>query len=621
MSENKWVMPHEMTAEEVMPMQAQPNWVMPHDVEAEKELSPEEVKVKAMTPTGRRVAGAKQRVSDLGRGAAQLMNYAVNIDPRYIQLSPEEAAMREALMNNPEALQGRGLVDLATGATPIGRGIKGGLAFGSALGALEPAESAGDRLRNIGVSGGLGALGGKISDVAVTGLAKGKNMLQGRYASPEVERRVRIFKENQMPGSIGDYTQNPAIMKMENLARGVGLGGDFLERQAQRVGEIMSEAPSKISGGVQSATKEDLGGAMARSIKNKYSGNKKLASDMYDEVADIVSKSNAPDINPVGLRQSAQKLLAEYPNAFEAMQDKKAVSRLESIIASTGDKKSAILGASGQPIYTPQPMSFEDARWLDKRLGSMIRQAKSQMNQGNYDPEAFGQLLDLQNSLRGDVSQWSRTIGKPEIATKLAGANQFFRENVVPFREDPVTKQVLEDRFNLDTLPQTLFKLDAPHRSEKALQFLTPEGVQAGRYYLLNEAERAGMSNALESGISPSKFLRKSQLGETGGKLFSPEELQQVDDLNELLRSSRRAAAYASDPATGNRLLSLSPLVSWKVPMAGKLFGMTAEADKPVRYMLSDPNLYTGEGALGRYGETLLRNTARGSLTDEYPLE
>ena len=617
----KFIMPFEdMPKELVTPQKAAPRYIIPFESEAEKVVSPEAKALAEKSPIQRGLIGAKQTLSDIGLGAKQLAGMVVgNKWPQEVadRLKSERAA-RQAIAQDPYSSAGRAAADIGLGMLTPSTRIPAMAVTGAAIGALTPQEepSFGETLTQAGKGAALGAGAGMVGNALISAVGRGKNALRGQMANPEYGRRMSLFEQRNVPASLGDITQNPTVMSIENINQRIPGSGrrEFLERQSAGIGDVVRGLPEEVAGATAPMTKENIGQTLSQSVKTKYKEVKDTAKSMYDAVSDRVAKINPPDINPDNLRATAIQLKNDYPDAFASFMDTKAVKRLDDIISGTGPQKSPILNQSGQPITTPATLSFEDARWLDKRLGSVIRQARQQMQQGKYDPEAFNQLTSLQSALRDDITAWSAKVGDPAIAKGVASANKYFRENVVPFRNSPLTKDIVQGmEVNLDTLPDKMFKIDSPWTTDQALQFLTPEGVQAGRYHLINKARSQAMDNALTGVTSPAKFLRKSELGETGPKLFSPEELQGLSDVQELVGLGRRAASFGVDPDTGGRLAGLMALAKPLVYPLSRASTAATQSPAVTKFLLSDPRLYTGAGGLGRASENLLRKSTVGA--------
>ena len=625
----KWILPHdEMPVELVNPTAAKPNWILPHSQQDEAlAKTPEELALEAEPPVQQALIGAGSRLHRAGQGAKQAAGMVRNLFPGQPSTWPEEVAaqvrenapIQEAIAKNRNASLGALGTDVALGMMAPGARVLPAAAAGFALeGPLTPrAEpSWGDMLQE----GGKGALLSAASTGALNTLmsagAKGKNALAGRFADPNAERRLRIFRQNQVPASLGDITQSPTIMALENAAQHIPLSGrkEFLENQATALGNVVEGAPTKIAGITSAQSKEAVGDTLARSIKRKYAEVKDIARGMYDEVETRVQALGNPPVTPTKMSSEVQALLSKYPSAFSKIgDDPQTVKTLEMIATGVQPGKSPLLNANGLPIMKAPNLTFSELRQLDSDLGAMIRQGRQLSARGEYGSKTFDQLVKVQKALREDITDWSKTVGDPKIASGISEANKYFKDTVIPFRKNQVIRKVIQDdQYNPDTLASQFFKLDSPYLAERAREFMTPEGVQAGRFYLINEAKKRAMNDVLESGYSPSKFMRGTELGETGPKLFTPEELGQLGDLQELIGSSRRAATYAADPSTGNRLLALSPLASWKVPGAARLFSTATQSEGLMRYMLADPRLYTGTGPLGMATEELLRKSGVG---------
>jgi len=623
----KWIMPHEMGAE-VLPMKQKPNFILPHEVDAEEATkpTPAEEALAAESPGSRALIGAGQQVSNVLAGAKQKAGMVANLLPfvenkwpqEVVAQLKEEAPFQAALNRDQHAGYGRLGTSVGLGLLGPSRTLAGAALTGGVMGALEPQEDPtwGNTIQDVAKGAGLAAAGAGVVNGALTSVAKARNAVRGRFANPEYENRFRIFKQYDVPGSVGDITQNPMIMGMENVAQYVPISGrkEFLERQAQRLGEVVEGAPERIAGATAAQSKEDIGSVLAGSIKKKYADTKQASRDLYDQVEARVQAAGNPPVTPARMSAEVNQLLTKYPSAFAKLgDDPDTVRALETIASGVKPGQSPILGPNGKPILTPPNLTFSELRQLDSDLGAMIRQGRQLTARGDMNNKSFDQLVKVQKALRDDISDWSKQVGDPEISKGVAQANKFFRENVVPFRKNQLTRKVIQDEsYNPDTLAQSMFKLDSPYLSEQARQFLTPQGIQAGRFYLLNQAKQKAMDDALASGYSPSRFLKNTELGETGPKLFSNDELGQVADLQELIGSSRRAASYSADPATGNRLAMLSPFLSMKIPLAAKVFSTLSQSETPMRFMLANPNLYLGQGGLGRVSEEALRKSGAG---------
>lgn len=641
----KWAMPHEMNEEPSAerpapsPTKMDYRFIMPHEVEKPVESeSPELAVLRGESAPTRLAIGIGERLQRAGRGLKQRVGMVRNLLPGEPSAWPEEVAAehaaeepyRAAIGKDPMASVGNIVGEVALGSlggvgkTALANAAKAAAAGALTEGILNPdAEPTwGNFLTGAGKGALAGGIGGAATGAAVSALARGKNAFQGKFADPEHARRFSIFKREGVPASMGDLTQDPFIMSMENTAQHIPFTGrkEFLEQQARKVADKINQAPEAIVGSVPSGTKEDLGKAIAESIRTKYAANKQEAGRLYDAVSQRVQAVGAPPVDTQELARTSKELLDKYPTIFAKLaDDPTTVEAITAIARGTHAKASTILDASGKPVMKAPKLSFDELRTLDSDLGSMIRQGRILTGRGEFNNKAFKQLVDLQNALRKDIETWAGTVGDPEIAKGITQANTFYREEVVPFRKNKTIRSVIQDEHpDTDSLPGLLFRPDSPSRAEQALSFMTPEGAQAGRYYMVKEARDKAMNDALEADYSPKRFLSGSQLGETGPKLLTEPELGKLADLREMVKASRRASTYGFDPSTGNRLLSLSPLMGPKLPALAKLFALSTQSEKPVRYMLANPRAYTGASPLGMTAENLVRKSGIGLGTGNF---
>ncbi len=633
-----WIMPQDQNAEAAAetptPTKLSYKFIMPHELEKPVEsVQSNEQKVLSEMPAAQRFAvGLGERLQRAGRGVKQKAGMVANVlgaeskwPEETAKANIEEAPFREAISKDPYASAGGIGAEMALGMAGPGISVPRLAASGALLEGLGNTLSEptwGNLAMEAGKGAAFGGIGGALTSKGLSAIARARNAMRGEFALPEHAKRFSIFKQYGVPGSLGDITQNPFIQSIENTAQHIPFTGrkDFLEQQAKKVIDTISDAPNIVAGPIASATKEDLGKTLADSIKTKYAQSKAEARSLYDAVGQRVKQVGAPPIQTTELSTAAKALLDKYPSAFSKLtDDPKTVEALQTIAAGTSPRASKILGPTGLPIQKTPKLSFDDLRELDSDLGALIRQGRTLTAKGEYNSKTFGQLADLQKALRKDVDAWSQQVGDPAISTGIAEANKYFKQNVMPFRKNKTIRQVLQnDQFDTDALPGLLFRPDSPTRTEQALSFLTLEGVQAGRHYAVDQAKNKAMSDVLSADYSPARFLKASELGETGPKLFTPEELGKLHDIRDLVKSSGRASTYAFDPSTGNRLLTLAPFTNFKLPLLAKLFSVTTQAEKPVRYMLANPRAYTGKSPLGMAAEDLIRKSGVGAGTGTF---
>lgn len=633
--------PHDLTAD---PELENPNSVLklPHVIEDEERLAPtpQDQALTEESKFEKLMTGAGLNLKEKGMGIRQLSGLLGNsLLPGEPSSTPQDvgkelkdlAPYRKSVYKDPWAKAGYLGADLATailgpnrlkfwtGGTPS---VGGGALTGGALSSLTPEEE--PDIREVPVKFGKGALWGGGGVGTLNFLAnqagRAKNMALGKFEDPDVANRYRIFRESRVPASLGDLTQNPIIQGLENVSQSVPLTGrhGFLEHQSNKLNQFLEQAPTDITGGVPSATREAIGEALVDSIKRKYRILRGEAKTKYDDVSNLVRSVGNPPITPTETALKVNSLLSKYPTVFAKLSDDpRTVKTLQEIAQGVGPQASVILGANGKPLMKPPQLTFDELRELDKGLGSLIRQGRSLTARGELNNQSFDQLVSVQKALRKDVSDWSVQVGNPDIARGVSEANKFFRDQVMPFRQNRLIRKVIQDgEYNPDDVAKSLFSANQPYKTDQAIQFLTPDGIQTGRFYLVNEAKNRA-ANAGVHGFSPDRLIRELNLGETGPKLYSSGELARIEDLQELAHSARRAANFSADPANASRWALLSPLFSLKVPLAARLFSTMGTSDRSLRYLLSDPRLYTGSGeglmgGLGQASENVLRRSGGG---------
>lgn len=640
---SNWVLPRRQgqSTEPVDPLELDYEFVLPRRAPVQKseaEPSIAETTLAEYPWYDRALIGMGSRFDDMGLGLRQTAGFFTGDQDAAEQVAREfeaKAPFRRAISEDPVAIAGGVGADLGVALPMAGFGraisavpglstlgstisspvIGSGVAGGVLAGPLTPQLSADPNyMLESAIQGtGLGLLGGALTQGVMSTLGRTKNAMSGRFADPAAAERLAAFEEWGVPGSLGDISQRPLTMYGENLAQYAPFSGReaFLRAQSQALKEAIEGAPAKIAGPVPSGSKEDIGKGIAESIKAKYKELKKQAGQLYDQVETLAVTRGAPDVNPFELASTARRLQQEYPGFFDAFQDSKAVRRLNDIIKDTGLQNSTILQANGQPFQHPPAVPFSEMRWLDKRLGSMMRQADKQVFAGKMDPEAFKQFTQLQQALRADIDNWAAGSGIPEVATGIQEANSFFRQNVIPFRENPITAKVIKDRADLDKLPSQLLKLDSPALTEKASFFMTPEGRQLAKHYMLQIAEKRAMDEALNPMLGFFRSQSDTVLGESGPKMFSAEELAKLKSLESVIHGSKRAVRLASDPSESARLLGLAALTNPSLPITAKLFTATGQHGGLTKFILADPRLAQGAG-LGNILEESMRRSGAG---------
>jgi hypothetical protein len=206
-----------------------------------------------------------------------------------------------------------------------------------------------------------------------------------------------------------------------------------------------------------------------------------------------------------------------------------------------------------------QPRSFEEARQLRSALSTNARQAAKGAISGATTDQENSAWQQLQHATEGDLQSFADSAGG-KLKGAYNNANQFYRENVVPFK-DLKLRNLVTGKMDTDTLLTTFVKNERPQLADKLYSNLTPEGQKTLKYAVLQKAMDQASAQGANNGVafSPAKFAQfMDKMGETKSVLFTPDELTQVNGFAKLAGAAKRAGQYAENPPTGNRLADMA---------------------------------------------------------------
>lgn len=394
----------------------------------------------------------------------------------------------------PGGVQGRALTRAATA----------GLA-GAGVGAAQFVPEGESR----GMNALEGALLGGGTSLGMSAIGKGVNAVTGKTAPDPYG----------VPLTLGEQTGSPFAQRMESM----------LERAPSVLG--IGAFRKKQNDAAQDAASNFLAKYVADPVSGDIAqGNREFVKGLYDEAKEIVS-GVTEKIDPAKTKATASALLKRYPDIFKKLQDKDLEAIITDIVSGTktrtetigvgeaavigkhgkhGAPQKVLLDASGNPIKkTVKPeLTFDEAWMLRKGLGEKLGQAKKLLARGEVDQTAYSQLKQMFRAVSDDLDNWADTIGKPEISEKFKAANGAYKNYVV--------------------------KYDIIRRAyDKA----------------------AGEVGAGEM-FSPKKFstaLKNIAYKDKELKTFTPQEIQEMTGIANVMQVVKRAGQYAENPPTGNR--------------------------------------------------------------------
>lgn len=259
-------------------------------------------------------------------------------------------------------------------------------------------------------------------------------------------------------------------------------------------------------------------GLLAKYIANPTAtdtmkANRQFASSLFETLKNKVAGVSDQTILPLETRQAAGELLERYPDIFKMFQDRKRETILNNVIAGIDENGNAT-----------KAINFKDAWTLRDGLGQMIGQAKKKLAAGDIDRTTYAELSKVYGAINNDIDSWTTSIGRPDIREAIMVANDAYKNYVVKY----------------DVIRRALDKAEG---TVGAKEMFSPKTF----------------STSLKEIIYKDNALNR----------FSPQEIDEMSGLANLLQVAKRAGQFKENPPTGNR---------WGLPI---LIGGTATVSLP----------------------------------------
>jgi len=255
------------------------------------------------------------------------------------------------------------------------------------------------------------------------------------------------------------------------------------------------------------------------------SSNDAYINGLYDSVRHL--GSTLPSIHPANVKQRTSELLQQYPSIFESIQDGQVKKILKNIAGDVKDTtvNTGVLNAQGQPINRTQQamMNFDDMWMLRKGLGQEKRDAPTDTAKWVYQ-----QLYDAVNE---DMNTMFNVPGSI-VGKEFKKANDAFIQYDIKF----------------DVLRQAY---DKAMGTTKAGEMFSPKKFSTELKNLANDPQYK-------------KNIK-----------WTPDEVQEMTGLANILQVVKRAGQFAENPPTGLRYGLLSALTGMGAAggMAGGVAG------------------------------------------------
>lgn len=396
-----------------------------------------------------------------------------------------------------------------------------GSAIGNAIGGVPTGDS---RLLNAGIGFGAGILGEGVGGA----VGRGFNMATGRI-SPYADAILNYASQKGIKLSTGDLGSQ-GMRQVETIASHLPFTGQA-EAQAAKASAMHAAAqdiPAEMAPytAMRIAESQQPGDVLAQAIRDNYGRVSQQAADLYKGL----DTSGAPPVLTPNTASAVANATKEYPDIFQ--------------------KGSADLPQSTQgtlaAISQGKPVPFSDLHYAR----SAVLAAKRNLGDGHAFRAKM--LSQIHNAIDQDMDQWG-AAGQPETLNAYRAAQDFYRNNVVPFHAKEVDP-ILSPSYNADNLAAKVSP-GAHTTVERLATAGGDEGKDALRYILANSPVNAATSG---DGFSVPKFANvasKVYNSPAAAKVFSPEELQTLRVSAEVARLAKRAGVSTNDMHTGAQLL------------------------------------------------------------------
>lgn len=516
------------------------------------------------------LVGMGRAFTNAGRSAKQLVG-------KY----PEEQAKRDALLDlnvNNTGWGGAGDVagTIAMSALIPQGGLASALGGGAAkLGAAKLGASlAGSAITDAALTGALQSqlrptLGDETrlgnaaregtSAAAFTAALKPVSALVGKtinsvrnvYKNPEAQRIDDLARQYGIDLTIGDLPQHTAWRHFEDATAGVPFSGRTanMEKQVGQMQDMLYSLRENLrpdltvvdpAGSVlakYTTPDEMMVGEIQRNFKNLTSQKDKLFENVSQEIAKNPAATKV-DFNET--KKAVATLMKSHPKIFKNFEgvDAQLPAKLSFL-----EKDLDNMGRNAQGQFSAKA-SYDDAQWLRENLGSMVEQARKKAQSGNLSEKAYGQLKQVYKAVNMDLDKWGANPKNTNVHESYKTAQNFYKENILPFKQHPVLKKVVNEfaPYDSDVALKEFFKPGRANVAKDLMKFQTPEGRRAAEFAMIDDVVEKTVTN---KDVDISKFLSTvKKLEKPSKEVFSPHVAKQVDDLSEIFSAANRAENF-----------------------------------------------------------------------------
>lgn len=449
----------------------------------------------------------------------------------------------------------------------LGKGAMAAVARGAVNGALQGGYAAAKNDRNVAEGTAFGALGGgAIAPLTHIG-GKIWNAARGVWEDAGTKAADTLAGRAGVNLSIGDLAPESGVRMAEDVAAFVPFTGAKSSRKAQ------AEALASIYQGLQDETRAPIATALdngatpeeliARSAQHQLAEHNQAVQELSQAVpkdVTVAPKNFLPALRQYVTSWGDDLAGVKIPNEVRAV----VGGLLDPPTALTDADRAAIQWANGNMDLaerlipgisqraTPQTpdITADMAHTLQSELGAVERAFKRKAASGDQTERQTAAIGSLRKALLADMDE-TAAVSEPFRAMQA-----YFKQHVLPYREDPVLRDLVEPGATGEGVLGKLGNDDFA-KARTLMAALDPDGQAALRFGALTKAGNAAVTDNLASGVSTAKLARAFDVGTEFGQkrqmaeIFTPSQQEKLTNLRDISQIARRASDWAHNPHTG----------------------------------------------------------------------
>ena len=508
-----------------------------------------------------------------------------------------------------------GATNLATQAVGKGLAAQPGAQVAGAAGGGTVAEIGrqGFDIQNPFALAVLNILGGIPASAAA---ARAGNVMTGtQYANPNVGQTVEAGRARGVNIDVGDVggPGSATLERMRQLSGTTQSANQAKSQQVQNLIEKVTEQARPASVTTAGAEKK----VIANDLRKQYRTAKDNVAPLFERAENLAGNSQ---ISLNNTSNAAANVIDQFPTTATTAVIEKNIEKLNNLIQAGGG-------------------TYKEVRDLQKNIGAEMNRVQKGVATGAYSETQASALSKLYASMADDVDAWAapRQINGKPVYTPAGAAHEQamtqFKNTVVPFRENKDIYRLVSSktpRGEFDEAAQNFSLTKDPTTADRAVSLMSPEGQQAAQYSILNEARVKGITQDAASLFSAPAFMRtlnmgRSELPTAQRNIMSqsPELMNEVSTLRNIVDTTRGAVTPKTDPATGAQLLpylaagssgaagatlassiGLPPAVGGLIgaaatPIASNVGANVLSSPTATRFLLGQPNLGSAGASTG----------------------